>query len=125
MKLEKLTIAKQTFHLAFTMDALSMMQDSIEGFDIAEISKYARTARTIPDMAYALAQQGQLLAGQPMEVDRAWFGAHMSPNLKSMLKVQTAILNALAEGFRMDTETGEDAEVDVVLEDIKKNGNRE
>ena len=121
MKHETVTIAKRTFALAFTMDAMVTMQDYINDFDLKNLSDYARSARTLPDMLYALAQQGELLEGRPLDVDRAWFGSHISPSPRSAIKLQTAVLNALAEGFRMDTETGEDAEVDVVLEEIKKN----
>ena len=120
MKHETVTIAKRTFALAFTMDAMVTMQDYISDFDLKNLADYARSARTLPDMLYALAQQGELLEGRPLDVDRAWFGAHISPAPVQAIKYQVAAMNAVAAGLRMDTETGDDAEVDVVLEEIKK-----
>ena len=125
MKLQHVTIAKRTFALAFTLDALAEMQDSIDKFSLKDVAQYARSARNLPAVLHALAQQGELLEGRELEpeIDRAWFGSHISPSIKSALKVQTAVLDAMAAGLRMETETGEEEEVDVTLEEIRKKKN--
>lgn len=120
MKLETVTIAKRKFALAFTLDAFAYLEEHIADFNFESVFKYARSPRWLPDLLYIMAQQGELLEGRQLDVDRAWFGAHISPAPVQAIKYQVAAMNAVAAGLRMDTETGDDAEVDVVLEEIKK-----
>lgn len=119
--MEHIRIAKKTYALAFTMDALATMEKLVPGFDLSQVTDHARTSGGLVDLLWAMAQQGELLEGRTLEEDRAWFGSHLSPSPKNIVKLQIACMNALAEGLRMETEEeDEDAEVDVVLEDIKK-----
>ena len=116
-----LKIGKRTFALAFTADALADLEETIENFDIAKVSETTKSMKTLLDVVTALAKAGEDLEGRTLDVDRRWFGSHISPAPLSVTKVQVAVLNALAEGFRMETEAGdEDGEVDVVLEELKK-----
>lgn len=124
MKIIRVKFAKREFPLAFTMDALAEVEDMIPDFNIANLGSYARNPRYLCDLLYCLAKQGALLEGTTLDVDRAWIGSHLSPSPAQTAKIQIAVLNALTEGMRMDTEDDEQGEVDVTLEEIKKNGTK-
>lgn len=115
-------IGGRVFALAFTLDAMANMMDIIPEFDLGKINVFSRSPKYLPDMVRCLAQQGELLEGRKLNVDRAWFGAHMSPSPVGAAKVQVAVLNAIADGLKMETEEDEErGEIDVTLEEIKKN----
>ena len=122
MKIQYVKIGKRTFALAFTLDAMATMTDMIQDFDLSQVATYARTPRGLGDLVYCLAQQGELLEGRSIDVDRAWIGAHLSPAPAKAAKVQIAVLTALADGLNMETDDEEKGEVDEVLEEIKKKG---
>ena len=120
MKTTPLKIGKRTFALAFTADALADLEETIENFDIAKVSETTKSMKTRLDIVTVLARAGEDLEGRTLDVDRRWFGSHISPAPLSVAKVQVAVLNAFAEGFRMEAETEDEGEVDVVLEELKK-----
>ena len=120
MKITHLKIAKHDFALAFTLDALADIQDAIANFDISELSSYVKNPRNLSDIIFALAKQGEYLEGRTLDVDRAWIGGHLSPSPARIAAIQVSVLNALADGLRMETEDEETNEVDVTLEEIKK-----
>ena len=123
MKTTPLKIGKRTFALAFTANALAELEETVEGFDIANIAETTKSMKTLLDVVTSLAKAGEELEGRTLDVDRKWFGAHISPAPLSIAKVQIAVLNAFSEGLRMEAEENEDGEVDVVLEDLKKKAN--
>ena len=123
MKTTPLKIGKRTFALAFTANALAELEETVEGFDIANIAETTKSMKTLLDVVTSLAKAGEELEGRTLDVDRKWFGAHISPAPLSIAKVQIAVLNAFSEGLRMEAEENEDGEVDVVLEDLKKKEN--
>ena len=116
------TIGRRTFALAFTLDAMAALMEKITKFDLSKVTEYARSPRYLADLVYCLAQQGELLEGRSLDVDRAWFGSHISPSPVRAAKIQIAVMNALTDGLSMETdEEDESGEVDVTLEEIKKN----
>lgn len=120
MKTTPLKIGKRTFALAFTAGALAELEETVEGFDIATISETTKSMKTLLNTVTALARAGEELEGRTLDVDRRWFGQHISPAPLSVAKIQIAALNAFSDGLRMEAEENEDGEVDVVLEDLKK-----
>ena len=68
----------------------------------------------------AMARAGELAQGRDPDVDAAWFSNHMRPSVNSVIRIQTAVTEALTDGMTMETEEEEDGEVDVTLEEIKK-----
>lgn len=122
MKTTPVKIGKREFALALTADAVGRLQDTVPGFALDKIGELARDIRTLPDVLAALAWQGEYLEGRTLDVDRAWFGAHIRPAPASLARVQIAVLTALADGFRMETDDEEEGEQDVVLEELKKKG---
>ena len=124
MKATPLKIGKRTFALAYTAEALARFEETVDGFDQARIAEQTKTMSTLLDAVTILAREGEYLEGRELDVDRRWFGAHISPSPLSMAKVQMAVLGAFAEGIRMEAEADEDeGEVDVVLEELKKKEN--
>lgn len=121
MKTTPLKVGKRTFALAFTAEALARFEEEVENFDLAKIGEQTKSLKTLLDTVAILAEQGEYLEGRKLDVDRRWFGAHISPAPVNLAKVQVAVLTALGEGFRMEAESeDEEGEVDVVLEELKK-----
>lgn len=120
MKTVELKVGGRKLRLAFTLGALCEMQDTLSDFDMARLSEYVKTPKTMLDVMAILAKHGEALEGRTLDVDREWLGLHLSPAPNRVAAVQIALLNALAEGMRMETEDDAETEVDEVLESIKK-----
>lgn len=125
MKRIKLKIGGRIFALAYTLDAMCELGETIPDFDMDKFSEYTKKPQQMLDLLVALAREGEALEGRTLDVDKKWFGSHISPAPASIAKVQVAIFTALADGMTMETDTGEDGEVDVVLEEIKKKDARD
>lgn len=113
-------IAKRVFPLAFTLGAMEEMQNKIENFNLSKLQDYVKSPTGLIDILLALMRQGAILEGKTLDVDRAWLASHLSPSPMRMAPIQVELLNALSDGLTMETEEA-DGEVDVVLEEIKKN----
>ena len=120
MKTTPLKIGKRTFALAFNMNAMFEMQDTIPEFDLSKLTSYAKSPRGMIDLIIILARQGEQLEGRALDVDHEWFGRHLSPSPQQIAKIKQAVLGALTNGLTMETEDDEEAEHDVVLEEVKK-----
>ena len=109
--------------LAFTLDALSQMQETFgrESANLTEksMNELFGSTKNILTLLAILANQGEELAGRTPDITAKWLGQHMKPTRMPM--IQAAMLDAIQKG--MDMETAEDdpaEEVDVVLEELKK-----
>ena len=120
MKTRKIRIAGRNFGLLFNYAALSELTDAIEGFDVGQILTYARSPKFFPVLVAAMARAGETAEGREPDVDAAWFSVHMRPSVNSVIRIQTAVTEALTDGMTMETEEDEDGEVDVTLEELKK-----
>ena len=122
MKTHKIRIAKRDFALLFNYAAMAEMVEQIQGFDIGDVVNIVKNPRTFPVMIACLARAGEAEEGRVLDVDAAWFAHHMRPSPVSIMKITTAVNEALTDGIMMETEEDEDeeGEVDEVLEDLKK-----
>lgn len=121
MKTTHITVDGRAFALAFTMDAMAAMEESIPDFNLAKLTDYARSAGGLLKLLFPLAQQGELLEGRSIDVDRAWFGCHIKPSAAELIALRVAVMDALAYGLGMETDDGDASEEkDEVLEEIKK-----
>ena len=120
MKTRKIRVAKRDFSLLFSYGALADLCEEIEGFDLGKILEYVKTPKFLPTLITVLARAGEAAEGRKLDVDAAWFAAHMRPSPVSLMKIQVAVNEALADGMLMETEEEEATEVDVVLEELKK-----
>ena len=121
MKNNTVTIAGETFALAFTMDALDMIERAIPEFNMNSVSDHARRPGHMVDILYAMAQQGELLEGREIARDRAWFGSHIPAAPRKIAQLQVAVFNCMTEALKMEQEVEKPAVRDLVLEEIKKN----
>ena len=120
MKTVPLKIGGRTLALAFNLNAMCELQESVPDFDLNKLADYVRTPDGLRTMITVLARQGEVLAGRIPDITKEWIGAHLSPSPQRMATVQVAVLNALAEGMRMETDDDETDETDEVLAEIKK-----
>ena len=120
MQTRKIRVSGRTFELLFNYAALSDLCDAIEGFDLGEILTYVKTPKFLPVLIAVLARAGEAAAGRTLDVDAAWFASHMRPSPVSVMKIQVAVNEALADGMLMETEEEDAGEVDVTLEELKK-----
>ena len=120
MKTRSIRINRQNFALLFNFAALAAMEEEIEGFELTKIVEFVKGTKYLPRLIEILAREGEKAEGRALDVDAEWFAAHMSPNFKRVMDYQLAVNNALADGLLMETEDGEETEVDEVLEEVKK-----
>ena len=107
MKKHTVTVGGETFSLAFTMDALDKIEQSIPDFSVNTASEHARRSGQMVDILYAMVQQGELLEGRELSRNRAWFGSHIPAAPRKIAQIQVALFNCMAVR-------------DLVLEEIKK-----
>ena len=120
MKLTHVKIGGRTFALAFTLNVMADLEDALPEFDIAKLTEYVKTPKGLLTILTIMAKQGEALENRVLDVDSSWFGAHIRPGPANLMGLQSAIMEAMIEGMKMETEDGEEEQVDVVLEDIKK-----
>lgn len=122
MKRYTVTIAKKDFPIIFTLGTMEMLEETIEGFDLTNIDKVLRSTKGLLDVLYCMAKEGSILDGNPMTESRQWFGAHCPASKQWIVKAHEAIVNAMITGMDMETDDeDQDEEVDVVLQELKKN----
>lgn len=124
MKTTPLKIGKRTFALAFDLNAMEAMQNTIPDFDLGKLSDYVRSPGGLLDLITILAKEGEELEGRQLDVDRKWFGAHISPSPTKIANIHVTILDCLRDGLTMETDDEDEGEVDVVLEELKKKEER-
>lgn len=119
MKLTHVKIGGRTFALAFTLNVMADLEDAVPEFDIAKLTEYVKTPKGLLTILTIMAKQGEALENRVLDVDSSWFGAHIRPGPANLMGLQSAIMEAMYEGMRMETED-DDGDSDVVLEEIKK-----
>lgn len=120
-KQHAIKICKKEFPLVFSLGTLQRMEEVIEDFNLTEVDNILRTTKGLLDILYCLAEQGAIAEGRRLEEDRAWFGAHAPASRNWIVNTHETVVAALIDGMSMETDDeDEDAEVDVVLEELKK-----
>lgn len=119
MKLTHVKIGGRSFALAFTLNVMADLEDAVPEFDIAKLTEYVKTPKGLLTILTIMAKQGEALENRVLDVDSSWFGAHIRPGPANLMGLQSAIMEAMYEGMRMETED-DDGDSDVVLEEIKK-----
>jgi len=120
-------IAKREFPLAFTLGTMELLEAQVKDFDLQKIDEIVRSAKGLLDVLYCLMQEGAILeTGKDLDVDRRWLGAHCKPSADEIGKIHEAVVDAMVAGMSMESdEEDPDREVDVTLEQLKKNGTKE
>ena len=120
--IKKIKIGGKVFPLAFPLRAMIEMQNTVEGFDLNDVSKTTKDFSTLMRMLWILADNGARLEGRKLEEDLDWFTLNTPVNTRKLLAIQLAVINTVAEWMSMETEDEDewDREVDVVLQEIQK-----
>ena len=113
-------IKKKEFPLVFSLGTLQRMEEFIDDFDLTKVDDILRSTKGLLDILYCLAEQGAIAEGRSLEEDRAWFGANAPAAQRWIIQAHTIIVDTLVDGMSMETDDEDDAEVDVVLEELKK-----
>lgn len=126
MKKHTVIIGGREFPMAFTLKTMIRMQEEIPGFNYNEIDKFIATPAGMLDTLYYLMVSGAALEDQTLDVSKDWIGERIPASRTRLAQIQVATIETLADGMAMETEEEEnrDREIDVVLEDIKKNGGK-
>lgn len=124
MKLTHVKIGGRTFALAFTLNVMADLEDAVPEFDITKLTEYVKTPKGLLTILTIMAKQGEALENRVLDVDSSWFGAHIRPGPANLMGLQSAIMEAMYEGMRMETED-DGGDSDVVLEEIKKKEKRD
>lgn len=125
MKKHAIKVGGREFPLAFTLGALEKMETAFPGVDITRIDSSLATTAGLLDMIYILAECGAKTEGQMLDVGREWFASHIPASNTAIARVYQEIVDTMVDWMNMETEQEDaDREVDVVLNEIKKNGNR-
>lgn len=121
----QLQIGGREFPLKFTLRTLIRMQEDLPDFN-DDFNTYITTAKGLMNTIYYLAMSGAALEDKELDVSLDWMAERIPANRKKLHEIQKTVVNVLVEGNRMETEEEEnqDREVDVVLEEIKKNGSK-
>lgn len=125
MSKHEIKIWDRTFPLSFTLRTLIRMQEDLPDFN-DDFNKYITTAKGLMNTIYYMALSGAALEDKALDVSMDWMAERIPASGKKLQEIQRAIVDTLVEGNRMETEEEEnqDREVDVVLEEIKKNGSK-
>ena len=128
----KAKINGQEYSLAFTLDAWDAMEaisdeltapeDAGKGLDLKELMNHVMSRKVLCRMLAILISAAAALEDRTPgpEADAKWIARHVRPG--QIRDLGMAVIEAITEGMRMETEEEDpNEEVDVVLEEIKKN----
>lgn len=117
-------IGGRDLHLTFTCAAMDAMEkrfgESVELNNIEQaVIQQTKDRKCLIAMLAIMANAGAEERGEPQDITEEWLAKHTRPgNLPS---AQIAVIEAVADGMRMENGEGdEDAERDLVLEELKK-----
>lgn len=124
MKSNKIRVGGRELALLFTVDAMDELEEILGvGIDLTNIHdtviKRIQDRHDLVHVLYVLARQGEYAQGREPDFDETWLKRNIRPSRQ--IAIHVAVINAITAGLTMETgEGGEDEEVDVVLEEIKK-----
>ena len=123
--MQKLHIGGRDLALAFTISAMDAME-LVTGMPVdlenikETVVESCKDRRKLLDLVAILAHEGAALDETAAEADAAWLARHMRPG--NLPRVQIAVLNAVADGMRMESAADEESDgpKDEILEELKK-----
>lgn len=122
MKKHSIKVGGHEFPLAFTLGALEKMEEIFPGVDITKVDSSLATTRGMLDMLHILVECGAETEGQKLEFSRAWFASHIPASSAAITRIYTELVDTMVDWMNMENDLNSaDEEVDVTLEEIKKN----
>jgi hypothetical protein len=91
--------------------------------DVDTIIKVAASPYGLIRAVMIMIREGEALEGRECDIDEAWMKTHLDPRHGMWLEMKAIAI--MTEAMRMETEIGQDKEVDAVLERIKKKGTKD
>lgn len=100
------------------LNDLAGKEDPTGIISIDDILKVCSSVSTCVEAAAAMISEGEALEGRPGEYTADWIKARLEPG--DLPRIQRRVMGIAALAMQMETDTGEEDEVDEVLEGIKK-----
>ena len=118
----KVEIGGKTYRLCLNMDAMAELEEEF-GLKVEFSGKWFKTMmkswKSMTDFFAVLARQGMILKGEKAQT-RDEIARKIKPGATS--KMSVAIWKEIENAMNMETEEGDESdEVDVVLEELRKN----
>ena len=116
-------IGGREFALLFNVEAMDELEAILGiSIDLTNLQEALigrlRDRHDLVHVFYVLARQGEYETGREPDFDEQWLRRRMRPG--SQLQVHAKVVEAIADGLKMESETEKDEEVDVVLAELKK-----
>ena len=111
----------RTYTLYFTLAAMDEIEDALGEpltFEENQLTEIMTDRRKAMKVFTAFANQGEIAQGREGDLTVKSISRTIRPG--EIMKLENAIVAEIVAGARMETETDDDAEVDVVLEELKK-----
>ena len=111
----------RTYTLYFTLAAMDEIEEALgepSTFQEDQMEEIMSDRRKVMQVFTAFANQGEIAQGREGDLTVKSISRTIRPG--EILKLQKAVVDEIVIGARMETETDDDAEGDVVLEEIKK-----
>ena len=112
----------RTYTLYFTLAAMDEIEEALgepATFDKNQIEEIMSDRRKFMQVFITFANQGEIAQGHEGDLTVKSISRTIRPG--DLIKLQKAVIDEIVIGARMETEADDDdAEVDVVLEEIKK-----
>lgn len=119
-----ITIKEKKIPLLFNMLAFGDVEECVGSLaDLNGILNGEKRIKSLIKMITIMGNQGLEENGEKPTLDEKWVGRNMKPH--ALGEYQIAVVNAITEGMAMETEQDNDAERDLVLEEIEKKSTKE
>ena len=119
----KTKIGGREFALLFNVEAMDELEAILEiSIDLTNLQEALigrlRDRHDLVHVFYVLARQGEYEMGREPDFDEQWLKRRMRPG--NQLQLHAKVVEAIADGLKMEHEGAKDEEVDVVLAELKK-----
>lgn len=129
MKINHIRVGGQTFAVCLNLNALEEIaalagdgtmdeHGNLRTLDVSSVLGYASSVTGMANTMAVLIREGERLEGRTTEVDADWIKSRVS--VGELPWMQKKIMAIILLATRMETEGGDDEEIDEVLEEIKK-----
>lgn len=123
--MKEVKVGGRVLALAFTLEAMDEMESAFgKAIDLEDVKETivdgTSDRKNLVKCLYVMAKEGAALNGETLDIDEKWISRYMRPG--DIPRMRIAIMETVADGMRMETAEGDEGEeVDLVLEELKKN----
>ena len=114
-------VGGREFPIVFTLRTLIRLKEENPDFDIGNISKALATPAGVVKVLYFMMADAAKLENKELDVDEDWILLRTSISQRRFVAMQLKIIHAIKDNMSMESEEDDDdAEVDLVLQEIQK-----